>query len=295
MPKKITCSKGIFEYLANMYKKFEFVTHKQLHFDFTTTKHIDRRMLGVLGLIFVKLKSKNNEIIIKPSKAIKELLIMSGFFEKFPPQGNIPDNLIPYNTFNGDDNDGYRNYLNKELKEVHEESIVSYLVTHIMEVFLNVRTHARKNSSKTKYNNKEVFSSGYYNKEEDYLLISISNNGKTFNDNIYSKTKIEYINQYEYIIWALKKCHSTTTNRPGGAGLAMLNSLLLQSKGSLIICSGKAYYSISYSENTIKTFTADLKNPYPGTSICIDIPISSFDFISKIDESEEFSIEDLLN
>ena len=293
MPKKILCTKGIFEYLTNMYKNYELITHSKLFFDFTPTKHIDRRMLGVLGLIFTKLKSKNNEIIIKPSKDIKELLILSGFFEKFPPQGKIPENLIPYRTFNGDENDKYRNYLTNEMKEIKENSVISYLITHIMEVFLNVKTHARKNTEKSKYANKELFSSGYYNNISKYLLISISNNGRTFSENIYSKTNIEYDSQYEYIQWALKESHSTTENRPGGAGLTMLNDLIKKANGSLIICSGEAFYSIDYLDNNTKVIKEDLLHPYPGTSICINIPICSFDFDNDIREDDEFSIFDL--
>lgn len=297
MPKKIICTAGTLEYLSNLHKHFENISHKTLQFDFFNTSYIDKKMLGVLGLIFTKLKSKNNDIrLLTPSKEISELLIMSGFLEKFPPpNNNVPKHLIPYKTFNGDDTEDFGNYLYEKMSDLDNCELITFLKPHIMEIFLNIKTHARKNKNKSKYAGKEVFSSGYIYPDHSHLMISISNNGKTFKETIYQKTLIEYEHQYEYIRWALKANNSTTENRPGGAGLAMLKDLIDKSRGSLLICSGNAFYSYSYELDGLYILTKDLSAPYPGTCICIDIPLSNDYLEPNIDITKEYSIIDLLN
>lgn len=74
----------------------------------------------------------------------------------------------------------------------------------------------------------------------------------------------------------------------------MLIKLLSTVGGSLTICSGKAFHSVSYSNKKITNFCTDLDQPFPGTSICISIPISSLDSIPIVNEDEVFSIAQLL-
>lgn len=296
MPKYIKSEFGVFIYLSNMYKRFSNVQFDRLVFDFSFTKHIDKCMLSVLGLIFTKLKSQQNEVYLRNvSAGLKNMLLGYGFIKLSFLKEDILPNYISYKTFNGDENDKYRNYLTEEMKEMKESELIRYLITHVMEIFLNVKTHARVNPEKSKYGNKEVFSSGYFNEEEQYLTISICNNGMTFSENIFQKIKIEYLNEFEYIKWALKQLNSTTENRPGGAGLAMLKELIIESNGELIICSGKGYYSFRFDENKIKTEEEkNLSAMFPGTAICIKVPILPINDNLETDFEQEFSVFDIL-
>lgn len=294
MPKNINYSYGCMSYLSNMYKYYMNVIGQKIVFDFTYTKIINNEMLAVLGIIFTKLKSRRNQVLLRGlSIKLRKLFIDHNFIHNQIPSENT-SNYISYNTFNVDNKDEFREYLFYEMSSIENYEVEKFLVTHIMEIFLNIRVHARNTINKSRFGNKEVFSSGYYNMEKNTLIISICNNGNTFAENILKKSKIEFLKESEYIKWALEKCNSTTSNRPGGAGLAMVKNLLSCYNGELTICSGKGYYSISYDENNIKTEVKnDLQIGLPLTIVLLKIPTDKINEVI-IDRDEEFAIEELL-
>ncbi|MBY6934824.1 hypothetical protein FDB44_17250 [Clostridium botulinum] len=295
MPKKIKPVYGIMIYLSNIHKRYCRLQDRKIIFDFTYTKFIEKDMLAVLGLVFVKLKSQRNKIYLRGlSREQREELIEFGFISGMSDKKN-EKNYISYDSFDGDNEKGFRTYLNNEIKNIENKEISKYIISHIMEVFLNIRPHARGKVNKNKFGNKEVFSSGFFDKDKHELIMSICNNGKTFAQNIQQKTLIEYTNEWEYIRWALEECNSTTSGRPGGAGLAMVKEIIIKYKGKLTICSGKAYYSIYFDNQGNKIVEKkDLNTFFPATAVVIKIITDKIDEI-YVDKTEEFSISDLVS
>lgn len=231
MPKFITNKYGIMIYLSNIQKRYFNFMDRTIIFDFTYTRWIQKEMLAVLGLVFTKIKSKRNKVYLRGlSKQQRELLIEFNFINN---EASFKEKLrgsIVYNSFNGDDINRFRTYLQREMKDVENIEISKFILTHIMEIFLNIRTHARGKNNKSKFANKEVFSSGYFDKDKHELVISICNNGKTFYQNILEKARIEYEKEWKYIKWALGEFNTTTTGRPGGGGLTMVKELIIKNK-----------------------------------------------------------------
>ena len=276
MPKRITSKLGVFHFLTCMYKALNGLFYSEIHFDFKNTRYIEPNMMSPIGMLFNKLKNHQNKIYLSNlNAAIKNMLLKYNFIHLSNFNNNIPQNYIKYANFNGDEVENYRKYLYEQLKDLKNIYIVSLLISNIMEIFINVKMHARNNPDKSRYGNKEVYSSGYYNKNENYVLFSISNNGWTFADNVYKKLNINYDNSVNYIKWALNNLNSTTDlQRPGGIGLKKLKELIINTKGMIIICSGKGYFSLSSEKSETKIISNDLTNSFPGTSITVKIPIT---------------------
>lgn len=295
MPKKITIEYELMISLPNMYRSFSKVQHSDVYFDFTDTQEVEKGMLAVLGLIFTKIKSQGNRVYLRAgNENIREIFYNYNFIKFDKEKENIPPNYIKHESFNADENDRFRDYFLNEIKEIKNEEGINYITTHIMEIFLNVKTHARNDSERGKYGNKEVFCSGYYDKNKKYLSFMISNNGITFEKNITKRKKIKRKNSFEYIEWAIKEAHSTTQNRPGGAGLAMVVDLISKSGGELCICSGRGFYNIKYSNGEVMD-KRDLLTDFPGTIVYIKVPIKFINEIEIVNSEDELTIDDILS
>lgn len=298
MPRYIVDQKGIYEFITIIYSTFKDISNSSIVLDCSRTRYIDPNLMAPLGLVLTKLKSKSNEIFFSGMKPnFKDILIKYGFLvlNKIP-NPNVPQNYIKYETFNGDDNDGFQLYLKEQLSEICNYEVISSLTTHIMEIFINVKMHARHNEAFSRFKTKEIFTSGFYNKREDFVIFSIANNGQTFIENITSNLNYSFSSEVEYIKWALVEKNTSTKDRPGGLGLAMIKDLVKECTGDLFILSGKGYYQYSYDAN-LKAFseiTTDFSSPFPGTVITIKLPIQFIQIYDSCYGNINFTIEELL-
>lgn len=296
MPKKICSDKITYKFFTCMYNAFEKTFYTEIKFDFSHTKIIDKSIIAPLGLLFTKIRSKQNKIwLSNVSQEIKKIFIEYGFVKIDNMSEIIDQQCMRYKTFNGDNNVLYGKYLSEQMQEIKNTEVISFLKDNIMEIFLNVKMHARIDVNRNRFGDKEVFSSGYYDEKGEYIIFSIANNGETFSENIRRLMRIEYDKEYKYIEWALSNSNSTTDGiRPGGVGLKMLKDLIIKSNGKMTICSGKGYYLIQGCERYDYSEGNDFKYKFPGTSIDIKIPIS------KVKENylninvNDFNIKDLL-
>ena len=296
MPKRITSNIGSFNFITCMFEVLHKTSYSEIHFDFENTRYIEPNMMAPLGMLFNKLKSQQNLIFLsKLKQSIKEMLVKFDFVHLDDIDNKIQQNFIKYANFSGDEVEEYRSYLYEQLKDIKNNDTISLLITNIMEIFINVKMHARSNINKSRYGNKEVFSSGYYNKKDNYIIFSISNNGWTFTENILKRLNINYSNNVSYIEWAVNSLNSTTDEqRPGGVGLKKLKDLIIDTKGMLVISSGKGFYSLDINMESINTVSRDLLNSFPGTCITVKIPITSS--LQNLDEKrlDQISLKDLI-
>lgn len=298
MPKNITDNKGVYEFITNIYSRFDSITNSKIIFDFTATKYISPNTMSILGLIFTKIKAKKNTVFLRNTRPeIKSLLLRYGFLS-INIDNNlevIPQNFIKYETFSGEDDEGFLKYLDLQLSEIPNNETIASLKTHLMEIFINVKMHGRKKSYK-KYKNKEVFTCGFYDKSTNKLIFSIANNGQSFYENITSKLKYTFNNEFKYLEWALKKANSTTKDRTGGLGLSMLFDLVSHCHGSLYILSGKGYYEYVNYNGKFNLITTDFSSRFPGTSITVKLPIIHIPTLdNKLINRKKISISDLLS
>ncbi|MCR3760328.1 hypothetical protein KYB31_15215 [Clostridium felsineum] len=290
LPKIVKSQKSIYKYLCVLWNTFRNYKKCEIIIDFSSTRWIEPNMIAVLGLILVKLKSNKNKIVLRNLRlSIKELLVKYEFIEPVDDLV-IPENYIKYRTFNGDSNDDFRQYLEKQLKNIKDLETIGLLISRLMEIFVNVKMHARKNTIKSKYRDKEIFSSGYYNRYNNYVIFTIANNGMNFSQNISKRLNYDMKNECDFIDWALKKSNTTRINSPGGLGLFLLEDLIKIYDGELIILSGKGFYC----EKKFQIEKEDFSLMFPGTVITIKIPIISINTNEFLKKDTIYNITDLI-
>lgn len=298
MPKNIINTRGVYEFISLLWATYRSMTNNTIILNCCNTKNIDLSLMAPLGLVLTKIKSNKNKIYFRQmNKIIKNKLIKAEFIgQNISSSEDILQNCIKYKTFNGDNNDIFREYIISQLKDLKDIEAVNLLISRIMELFINVKMHARINN-KNRYSNKEVFSAGEYYKEDNYIVFSVANNGITLKENIEKNITGKLQRECDYIKWALQKANSTRktdTDGPGGLGLYLLVELVKECQGILIICSGKGFYKFNAADST-KNEDLDFTCEFPGTVITIKIPIEYIPIDTrKINENMIFNMESLL-
>lgn len=291
-PKNVTNSKGTHRFLCSLYNEFKYISNTKIYIDFSNTKWIEPNLMSILGLVLVKISSQKNKIYFSyMNPYIIELFRKYGFLRKLKKPLNIPQNYIVYKTFNGNDDELFRKYLYDQFKEIKSYESIDILINRLVEVFVNVKMHARKRIMRNRYKNKEIYCNGYYNKNKNYLIFSIANNGRTFKETISNHLNYETDKEVNFITWSIKQSNSTRQDSPGGLGLFLLNDFIKESNGELIILSGKGYYNL----NKNLVIAEDFKVEYPGTAITVKVPISYLiNFKAEKLQLKSFSLEDLV-
>lgn len=295
MPKLMVDKKGIYEHMTNLFSTYKYLMNSTIILDFSNTNYIKPTLMAPLGLILTKLKSQKNMVFLRNTKtSIKQLLIKYGFIQNINVcNTNIPQNFIKYETFNGDNEERFSKYLDDQFKYINNTEIVASLKTHIMEIFINVKMHARTKGG-SRYKNKEIFTSGFYDREKEKVIFSIANNGQTFSENIISNLNYDFQLENEYILWALKETNTSTKNRTGGIGLTMLHDLVVSSNGFLYILSGQGYYQYESNSRASLSESYDLSSGFPGTVISIELPIYSIPIIYENLNLEYVTLSNLI-
>lgn len=268
MPKKMKNKKGIYEFISVLYNTFKNKSHSKISLDFKSTTYIDPAIIAPLGLILTRIKSNKNNIYFKNLSNFNiKYLNKFGLIEIDNKNSFNINNTIKYKTFDDNDFENFKKYLLNQLNELKDRELIETLIIYLGELFENVRMHSNSNK---RYKNKKIFISGYYNIENDFVRFCITNNGCSFKENILNKLHINYHNEFEYILWALKRSNSTRdSDTPGGLGLNMLNNLIENTNGDLIIISGKGYIEITdFKQNSL-----DLNCHYPGSIISFTVQI----------------------
>lgn len=298
MPKNITNTKGIYEFINLLWATCKTKSNSTIILDCSKTRSMNLNIMAPLGLVLTKIKSNKNKVYFRNlNKDIKNRLLKAGFIgENIKLEQDISQNCIKYKSFSGDENNLFRDYIMSQLSDIKDSEVISVLISRIMEIFINVKMHARI-KDKSRYGNKEVFSGGEYYKDKNYIVFSVANNGLTLKDNIEGFLKIKLQRECDYIKWSLKESNSTRETRsegPGGLGLFLLDELVRECRGTLIIASGKGFYKTDVN-NPNENEELDLNCIFPGTVITVKIPIEYVKIENKeINEGMIFDVEYLL-
>lgn len=274
IPKKLLNDYATYNELSNLYNNLKNITNSTIILNFSNTNFIEPNLISSLGLILTLLKFNRNIILfrLKSGSNLQKLLVKYKFLHStsFHPK-DLPENYITYNTFSQYDLINFKKYINTEILAINNFDIVNKLKTIFLELFVNISMHSNISSI-----SKDIFISGYYNPNKDYIFLSIANRGNSFQENIESIKNIKFPNYGDYISWALERGNSTRVDTKGGLGLFMLKSLIIESYGKLYIASGYEYveYLVTNS-SSIKKNAFKLDGIIPGCTIAVKIPLKN--------------------
>lgn len=159
------------------------------------------------------------------------------------------------------------------IKHLNQLEIRGYqkLQTILSELIANLKMHTRL---------KEGAIAGYINKPQQMLIFSIVNFDITIRENIKEKNRYIFNNDFDALMWALKKTHTTREEEEfGGLGLYWLTKYTSELNGDFIITSGNSYAEFSVtpynniSNNKILNYRKyNLEEYFNGNIITIRIP-----------------------
>ena len=298
MPKEITNNSYGYEFITSLYHAFIDIEDSDIFLTCDNTNIIAPNFMAHLGLILNRIKDKNNKIFFRNlNYSIKKLLANYGFIccSSFT-SNDFNDNCIKYNSFSSEEFHLFKQYFNKQVNEIKNFAIINELRNHFSEIFVNVKMHARKNDINC-FNDKEIYTCGYYDIQKNFVCFTFANNGLTFKENIINNKQLNYNKEFDYILWALKQGNSTRTDTKGGIGLFMFKDLIEESNGEFFIISGKGYVNHKFNENKTKfrTICKDLDASFPGTIITAIIPLDNLKHLKDdIILNNIFSMNDLM-
>lgn len=291
IPNKIIPNKGVYEFVNILYSTFKDKSNSKISLLSENTKFIDPLLMAPLGLVLTKLKLRNNYIVFNKLNKLNYYNLNScGFLKQSQLDPHlIYTKLLLYKTFNLKDYLKFKQFLSDELLNISDKDLVDTIISHLSELFENVRMHSGISINSTY--SQDIFISGYYDEKTNYINFSICNIGDTFKDVILSKRKINYEFDYEYIKWSLIRSNTTRDlTTPGGLGLFMIYDFIKKSHGNLYISSGKGYCEI---KNNSDDYYAEFSSPFPGTSISLSIPIEKIYKKENLNLNTIFSIYDM--
>lgn len=283
MPKYMINTKGIFEFLNNLYSTFNKKSYANIFLDCENTKFISPALMAPLGLILTKIKSQQNKVYFRNlTKLNKSNLLLCNLLKNNTDEElevyYTYNHVIKYKTFSSSNYEQFKISIMDDFQNINDQIKIETLISLLYELFENVKMHGGNKNNKFK--NKEIFISGFHDIEFNKLSFTIANNGNSIKETISKTLGIDYNFDYEYIKWALIRSNTTRDrSTPGGLGLFLLNELIKKSYGKLYIISGKGYGEITYEYENYHEFPS----PFPGTIISFEIDLSKLVNITEFD------------
>ncbi|EOT2959714.1 hypothetical protein ACSW9O_00365 [Clostridium perfringens] len=293
-PKNLIISKAGVEFLCLVWRITKKHRNQTIIWNFKYTKKLETNLLSFLGLILNRSYKHNNNIILimrdncgnvcKYNSSILEIL-----FDKY---SELKNDAINYRYLNlkSIDIDYKKDTLYKDILELNLKYYKEVKIL-ISEFIANINMHTEL---------KECAISGYLDINNEHLIFSICNMGKTIRQNIKESGSLEFESDTESIIWALKKTNTTRNyDESGGLGLYLLRKYLHEIDGIGHIVSGKSIIELEsgfYNNNDINNIILESENKiemdkcfFPGTLITIKVP---YIFNTKIDKNEVGKLKD---
>lgn len=277
-PTRISNSVKFINFILNLYKILRTNEYDSIKLDFRDTVYFETNMLSILAYFIEEFDSKRIRfrlIVSICSDEEQEVNIkdfVNFLFELYSEDLSLA--LRPRKIGNRYPNESNRLLLNDlKLLNLKEYEKIKILLS---ELFANLKMH-------TLY--QEGIYAGFHNYKENTLIFSVVNYDVTIAKQILQKRKIEFEDDFNAIVWALRKHNSTRYHEEsGGLGLYLLRKYIHQLDGEIIIISGNCYLEFDKScyldsdENAIRIKNhIHLVNRYEGTIITMKIPDEQLD------------------
>lgn len=268
----IKSNKASFKRIINLYDKFKDI--KDCKIELRLTKWFGANMSAPLGAI-IDIIDKNNNLInfrIKEYR-IRDILKKNLFLTNFgyKVKKDFYHSTIPYKRLKPTEIKIFQSIIQTELYNKPEikninDRLKRKMLESIFEIFSNAQIHSR-----TEY----IYICGQYFFEKNKLEFTIVDTGIGFSKSIANSFNID-IPQHKAISWALQEYMTTKKGEPGGHGLKLLKSFILNNGGRFQIISYDGFYEISANKGKPREKSTKLNIAFPGTIVNIifrtDIP-----------------------
>ena len=243
-------------------------SEKEMYYDMEQITFFEASLVPFFHSINQQLFETHENIMYnKINKTIEIFFIRSKFATKFNSKYvnvNLKDiykTYIEFTEFKKEEEAGFyiieKKLQDKKLIDFRDEIQVE-LISLIAELTNNSYEHGRSENS---------YFCGQYYPQKHKLSFSISNLGRTINENVKEKN-IDFSNE-KCLKWIFEE--GTTTRRDGtngGQGLFALKTVVKKLFGEITVISGYDYFQINKKGNTMYK---KLPNKYKGTTFIIDI------------------------
>ncbi len=226
---------------------------------------LDAHLASALRVLVSHSQGRNQNLrFVGLRSEITKILKKNGFF-----QGKLTDTYsttMPSHVFSLEDGVAFaeytRRYLSHPSMPVMSDSLQRKFFEGIDELFANSSLHSLSPTP--------ICVCGQFFPTKQMLAITMSDGGHGIIGS-YEKTFGSGIMACDAIDWAMQEGSTTRHGDiPGGLGLAILREFISQNSGRLIVASKRGYWC-QQGRNIHK---AELKKPFPGTSIVMEIDCS---------------------
>lgn len=280
--KKLNNSLESIEYLLDFKQLFSNKDISYLTIDFSKTLYFETNLLALLWYIFEELNSQGIKIktILRDKKVevdYKKCIYNMFLYYSSSYLAFLKPRLVGQNNERETEDLLIKYLKNIELREYDKIKVL------ISELITNIKMHTIK---------REGLFSGWINKEESVLVVSIVNFGVTIKSQIKNRRDMEFESDYEAIMWALKRSNSTReVNEIGGLGLYLLRRYMSELRGRYTIVSGNAFiefdkdcFDETNENNIIYSKYKELGNKFNGNIITLFIPYELVDDREKFEK-----------
>ncbi|GFI30023.1 hypothetical protein IMSAGC013_01410 [Lachnospiraceae bacterium] len=290
-PVRMLANTNGFNFINSIYYEINNRKYEEITFDFQLTNIFETNLIAFLGYAIEKIYS--NQIIFELKIGQERYLcedqsiVLRKIFE-FYSLDKSPA-LLPRKI-------GNRNLAEEEqllLRDLKELELNEYnkIRTILSELMANLKMHT-------------IYLDGYFAGYHDYknhqILFSIVNYDITFANHIKQANKMEFENDFEAIVWALKK-NNTTRQDSGGIGLYILRKYISDMNGKFSVLSGNSYVECDKmcyneeNENLIRVSKRkNLSQRFEGTTITLYIPDHKGNLMDEKKVLEEICLRCLL-
>ncbi|MEE1257033.1 MAG: hypothetical protein UHN47_11025 [Lachnospiraceae bacterium] len=290
-PQRISNTAKFINFILNLYKIFRDNEYSSIKLDFRDTVYFETNLLAVLSYFIEEFSSKGIRFrliisaYLEKEQEVNTEDVIDSLFELYSEDYSLA--LRPRKIGNRYPNESNRLLLDDlKMLNLKEYGKVKILLS---ELFANLKMH-------TLY--QEGVYAGFHNYKENTLVFSVVNYDITIANQILRKRSIEFEDDFNAVVWALRKHNSTRYHEEaGGLGLYLLRKYINHLEGRIIIISGKCYLEFDkscYNESNENAITIkkhiSLVNRYEGTIITMIIPD---EWLEKSDEDKVIDYFDL--
>lgn len=270
-PAKIMNNVKAINYFNNIFGLLNSQRYQKIVFDLGNTTYFETNLFAVFGYIIeicnknsIKMKVRFNKKTEKDfNKEMAEKIFLN-----FSTDKRNAFRVRKVGT-------GYEAEVEKLLlKDLKDLNIFEFDKVKILlsELIANIKMHTKEGYG--------IFS-GYYNyKKDDTLVFTIANHDITIADRIKQIRHMEFSDDYNAVLWALRKNNSTRLeDESGGLGLYLLRRYVNELDGKFIIISGNCYVEFDSMSFNIEDDNAivvkrkeEMSSRYQGTIITIEVP-----------------------
>jgi hypothetical protein len=237
-----------------------------IEIDMGNVNWFDANMCAAFGAILYKIGREPNIVtLLNLQKGVETILSKNGFLSYYgrEKRQDTYETTIEYKRFEPKDDRYFAAYIEENMvgKGIPKmsEGLHKKFIESIFEIFSNAVIHSRTKMG--------IFSCGQYFPTKKRLVFSIADLGIGILKNVKEHTKQEMTAE-QAISWAVEGKNTTKVGRiPGGLGLKLLREFITMNQGRIQIVSDKGYWELSGG----KAFTKSFRNPFPGTTVNIEI------------------------